>query len=432
MSAERNNSLWTLTKEIENTLRIWHPDCQVLPYGSVTSGFAFEDCDLDAFVCSHYYDHMDNREIVCVLADILRSQARFTCVTAITEARIPIVQLQDQLTGISVDLNPSSFMGVKNSELLRFWKNYDRRCDLLVKIVKHFAFVHQITGRGMGHHLNSYALVLMVIFFLQTKDILPSVASLQEDVPEDICESWNCAFNRERKTSTNNTQSITELLMEFFQFYIDFDFSTMGVCPYNGQVEEKTEARALVVKDPFELTRNVTGNVDSSHLGHTISCFKFAVSVLSLTVTGSSAGVHSLFQITETTQHSQHRGKQLSQHSCHQYIQHSGQQLSQHSEEQFGPQSGNQLGHHSGHQYSQQSGQQLVHFSGQNFQIMGANQYPGQHQAQYQGQHSYQQPALPPEVHQHPYTGNHLLLSALGVQQVAGNPQPGGQSYRYR
>ena len=115
-------------------------------------------------------------------------------------------------------------MGVKNSELLRFWKNYDRRCEFIVRFVKYFGRRYQVTGGGLGHHLNSYALVLMVIFFLQTKDILPSVASLQDDVPEDICESWNCAFNRERKTSTNNTQSITELLMEFFQFYNDFDF----------------------------------------------------------------------------------------------------------------------------------------------------------------------------------------------------------------
>ena len=61
----------------------------------------------------------------------------------------------------------------------------------------------------------------MVVFFLQSKDILPSVASLQQDVPEQICEGCNFAFDKERRSCGENHPelNISQLLLEFFQFW---------------------------------------------------------------------------------------------------------------------------------------------------------------------------------------------------------------------
>ena len=163
--------------------------------------------------------------------------------------------MTDQLTGINFDVNASTYKGVKNSEFLYFYKNFDPRCESLVRIVKYFNIKHRIIGSGLGQHFNSYTTVLMVVFFLQSRDILPSVASLQDNVPEDICEGANFAFDKERRSSSANSQSIMELLLEFFQFYAEFDFSTAMICPLIGSTVVKEEIfrqDEVVVRDPFE------------------------------------------------------------------------------------------------------------------------------------------------------------------------------------
>ena len=207
--------------------------------------------------------------------------------------------MRDKLTGVSIDVNASSYKGVKNSEFLYFCKNFDPRCEQLGKIVKYFAIKHRIIGTGLGHHFNSYTIVLMVIFFLQSKDILPSVASLQHDVPEDICEGANFAFNKERRWSSVNSQPVTELLLEFFQFYAEFDFSTAMVCPLTGSIVEKEEMfreDEVVVRDPFEVERNVGRYVSRVTREYLVSCYRRGGRVLSRIQGGKTSELWRLFE----------------------------------------------------------------------------------------------------------------------------------------
>ena len=311
LSSERTNFMINLSQEIEANLHSEFPECQVFPYGSFSSGFAFENCDLDIYAdlgpsvfdesSKKPSDAWSARERTRAVGDILRRNERFRSATAITNAKIPIVKIKDRRTGIRCDVNTSSEKGVRNSEFLHFCKNYDKRVDQLVKIVKYFSLRHEIISSGVGSHFNSYTVVIMVIFFLQTKDILPSVGSLQEAVPEDIVENCNFAFSREMKHRSDNNQQISELLMEFFQFYVNFSFSTEIICPLAGRPVEKERFlsceelppallgstnnklktyKKVVVQDPFELSRNLAQNVTSSSLDHLISSFQFGVSIL--------------------------------------------------------------------------------------------------------------------------------------------------------
>ena len=90
----------------------------------------------------------------------------------IANARTPIIRLKERRTGIKCDINVVSRMGVKNTEYVDFCRELDPRCLPLISILKYFSSTPEITGRGKGGHMNSYTLVLMVIFFLQKKNIL--------------------------------------------------------------------------------------------------------------------------------------------------------------------------------------------------------------------------------------------------------------------
>ena len=335
ISEERTALLCQLALQVEADLHSEFPDCQVVPYGSFSSGFAFENCDLDVYTDlgrsvldetsakpSHQWT---GREVTRVVADILRRNERFRSATAVTNAKVPIVKIKDRRTGIQCDVNSSSAMGVKNSQFLNFCKNYDRRVEQLVKIVKYFACKHGIIGSGIGPHFNSYTVVVMVIFFLQSKDVLPSVASLQEDIPEDICENWNFAFDKDKKTSSENDQPISELFLEFFRFYVSFPFSSEVVSPFVGTPVKKEviqsgewpltkldplnigclskklqTCREVVIQDPFELSKNLARNVSSARLAHLISSFQYAVGIIESVIDGASQ-FYKLFKDDQTT-----------------------------------------------------------------------------------------------------------------------------------
>ena len=324
ISEERRELLGQLAQQVETSLHSEFPGCRVVPYGSFSSGFAFENCDLDVYTNlgrsvfdessakpSHKWSA---REKTRVVADILRRTERFRSATAVTNAKIPIVKIKDRRTGIRCDVNSSSSMGVKNSQFLNFCKNYDRRVEQLVKIVKYFAYKHGVIDSGIGPHFNSYTVVVMVIFFLQSKLILPTVASLQKDIPEDICENWNFAFDKDKKRSSENNEPISELLLEFFRFYASFPFSSEVISPNVGipvskQIIQSGEwpldmsdpdkkigslgkklktHKEVVIQDPFELSKNLSKNVSSSRLAHLISSCQFGVNIIESVIDGTS------------------------------------------------------------------------------------------------------------------------------------------------
>ena len=331
ISEERAALLTQLAQQVETNLHSEFPDCKVVPYGSFSSGFAFENCDLDVYTnlghsvldesSAKPSSQWNDREKTRVVAEILRRNERFRSATAVTNAKVPIVKIKDRRTGIRCDVNSSSAMGVKNSQFLNFCKNYDRRVEQLVKIVKYFAYKHGIIGSGIGPHFNSYTVVVLVIFFLQSKHVLPTVASLQEDIPEDFCENWNFAFNKDRKTSLENDQPISELLLEFFRFYASFPFSTDVVSPNVGTAVNKQMIEAgegpwdnkieslsrklniykeVVIQDPFELSKNLSKNVSSSRLAHLISSCQYGVNIIEAVIDGTEE-FYKLFQDAHTT-----------------------------------------------------------------------------------------------------------------------------------
>jgi len=58
-----------------------------------------------------------------------------------------------------------------------------------------------------------------------------------------------------------------ELLMEFFEFFADFNFSEHGVSVVNGSVVEKVDPSAPVyIENPLERELNVSKNVLEEHL----------------------------------------------------------------------------------------------------------------------------------------------------------------------
>ena len=76
-------------------------------------------------------------------------------------------------------------MPVVTTEFLRLCCGHDLRVRPLCLVIKYWSVRYKLSGScdGSGHGretiMSNYALVMMVLFFLQKEEILPSVKELQ-------------------------------------------------------------------------------------------------------------------------------------------------------------------------------------------------------------------------------------------------------------
>ena len=88
--------------------------------------------------------------------------------------KVPILRYQDKVSGIDVDVSVNNILAVYNSDLIYAYCQIDQRFHIMATFLKNWAKSVKIIGAPSGY-LSSYALTLMVIAFLQSRQppILP-------------------------------------------------------------------------------------------------------------------------------------------------------------------------------------------------------------------------------------------------------------------
>jgi len=137
--------------------------------------------------------------------------------------------------------------------------------------------------------ISAYAHVLMIINFLQIKGVVPNLQALAADItPRMMCEGYDVTYLQDisQVPKSTNTQSLGELLVEFFHYYgHQFRFTssvvsvrTAGILSLTSKLDEFVgrEGKFVFIEDPFKLDHNLGRNVDkgskcpqfSGSLGH--------------------------------------------------------------------------------------------------------------------------------------------------------------------
>ena len=115
-------------------------------------------------------------------------------------------------------------------------------------VIKSWAINHKLAGcdSNRKEFINSYAIILLVIFYFQNEQILPSVIALQANMenkdsvvvtkygkkietgfPKDISLWTRCCLSKKNKT-------MADFVHGFFQFYAKFDYENCIVSPNSG------------------------------------------------------------------------------------------------------------------------------------------------------------------------------------------------------
>uniref|UniRef100_A0AC35UCU1 NTP_transf_2 domain-containing protein n=1 Tax=Rhabditophanes sp. KR3021 TaxID=114890 RepID=A0AC35UCU1_9BILA len=135
---------------------------------------------------------------------------------------------------IKFDMQFSHYHSLRNTDLLRHFAGLDSRFRMLYIWVKELAIQMRIKDGAFGL-LSSYHISLLVAHFLQTKrsndsSVLPLVTKVFEDrisgkvLIEKVIESLDTPVNIKKIITSKNTDSISDLVVQFVDYFAGFDY----------------------------------------------------------------------------------------------------------------------------------------------------------------------------------------------------------------
>ncbi|KAI5118625.1 hypothetical protein M0805_006993 [Coniferiporia weirii] len=276
-------------KLLERLIRTIEPDSRLLSFGSTANGFSLRNSDMDLCCLIDSEERLSATDLVTMVGDLLERETKFH-VKPLPHARIPIVKLSLDPSpglplGIACDIGFENRLALENTRLLLCYSMVDpTRVRTLVLFLKVWSKRRKINSPYQGT-LSSYGYVLLVIYFLvhvKNPPVLPNlqqIPPLRQIPPEEYHMGdrniWffdDIELLRQRWNSSN-TESVAELLIEFFRYYArDFSYNT-GVASIRAGLLKKDakgwqndtdprykdarERNRLCIEDPFEVDYNV-------------------------------------------------------------------------------------------------------------------------------------------------------------------------------
>ncbi|GJQ74416.1 hypothetical protein Trydic_g21287 [Trypoxylus dichotomus] len=299
---EANNASQNQDKErqvcvaLVKVLKEKFPMCKAYPFGSRVTGLGYCDSDLDVFLDigdmyqgSHHQGADEQAGIVNVVAKTLEKHKKsFSDINKVAGARTPIVQVFHKESNIDCDISFRHGLSVENTAFIRLCLDLQTILRPTMLYLKEWYAVTNITG------ISSYALTMLMIFYLQTTGYLLSVKELRVINAEKgtVIDGWETikytlSLQRMKEYINRCDYTVAQLMENFFEYYAKFDFEKWVVCPLMGFLVEKSHFNGngaalpvemekyveklknrdpeyfrnltpICVQDPFDLSHNVT------------------------------------------------------------------------------------------------------------------------------------------------------------------------------
>ncbi|CAK1543299.1 unnamed protein product [Leptosia nina] len=212
--------------------------CQIEVFGSIMIGLAMKNSDIDCLV--NLPPNL-RREPIILLRETekaLSQNTKFQIVNINTKSKKPLIVVLHKHTQISCDITFSDRNCIKICDLMIYLISRDDRIRPLMLTIKYWSKIYDLTG---NKKMKNFCLQLLIVFYLQQKEILPSIKSLQQNIEEEITGLWNTAFARPISYSNDDTETVYTLLGGFFQYYSNFDFKNNIISLYLGHLIHRTD-----------------------------------------------------------------------------------------------------------------------------------------------------------------------------------------------
>ncbi|XP_041817882.1 poly(A) RNA polymerase, mitochondrial [Chelmon rostratus] len=297
LTEENSRLRFLVCSLLQDIAAAYFPECTIKPFGSSVNGFGKLGCDLDMILdldgisgrkaktpkgglSLEYNLKRANSEravtqsILSVIGECL-DQFGPGCVGVqkILNARCPLLRFAHQPSGFQCDLTANNRVAIKSTELLYLYGELDPRVRFLVFTVRCWARAHGITSSIPGAWITNFSLTVMVLFFLQKRSpaIIPTLDHLKNlagPADKSVIEGNDCTFVSDfsKIQLQSNTETLEQLLREFFEFYASFAFNKMSINIRKGKEQNKPEVTPLHIQNPFETSLNISKNVNATQL----------------------------------------------------------------------------------------------------------------------------------------------------------------------
>ncbi|XP_030556408.1 terminal uridylyltransferase Tailor [Drosophila novamexicana] len=265
---------------------------RIYKFGSRITGIGTCSSDLDVFVdignSFHTFEHRASKDTLFrlrILRELFCASNEWRIINVIEQARVPIIKTCHLASGIECDICLNS-LGFCNTNLLKYIFETQPLAQYMCIYLKTWLERCKLTEQ-----ISTYSMALMVIYFLQLQQLLPSIELMQQEdsLPaKQLVGPWIANFAQKSLSDMGVQQIevsvplIKEKVKELFEFYATFNYERYMVCPYfgrkhvaiskilkempkrytkyayNNPESELQIQKPMVVQDPIQLNHNVT------------------------------------------------------------------------------------------------------------------------------------------------------------------------------
>ena len=244
-------------------------------YGSLMNNFLIEEGDVDISIVpknisieqfSVYLEEIKN--------EILKNKLG-KCENLQISTRYSLLRVIDYPTGINIDITIHTMLPMYNTKLIRIYSLFDQRFHIMGIYIKYWVKRNHIYG-APEKFLSSYALLLLIIHFLQSEvepKILPILQKIENKTInyeynhngkivvtniyfEDNMEKIN-NYMKIINCNKENNDSVGELIVKFFEFYA-YKYNHDYLISINNSEKKscKGEHISYPIEDPFDIEHN--------------------------------------------------------------------------------------------------------------------------------------------------------------------------------
>ncbi|GFN98556.1 Zinc finger, cchc domain containing 6 [Plakobranchus ocellatus] len=269
-----------IVTRLQGLLQSHIPDILLYMYGSSLTGFGLKDADINVNLSSSDKD----KKLTFLLKDVHaimkdKEGTGFSHVRADFSAKVPVLLIQDDDSGLHVSMAIHCYSAHCSSELLAIYSDMDIRVRKLAVAFRYWAHLCGLDRQKDGF-IPPQALNVMVIYFLQklNPQVIPTIVPPKvsgEDVGDFRQDKPSFEKMRAKAMSgakeTRNKMSVGELWLRLLRFYsIDFDVGGVVVSIRSGQAVPRNtkpwNCKKLAVEDPYMIKKNITRMVNNSRI----------------------------------------------------------------------------------------------------------------------------------------------------------------------
>jgi len=272
--------LYTFTKYKKLIYRVLSKEKilkKVKPYGSYMNNFLIDSGDIDICIVPKCSILEFSNSLEKIKEEITTNNFGEHKLTH-HNSRYMLLKIVDHQTKFVIDITVHNMLPILNTNLIRLYSLYDQRFHILGLYIKHWSKMNKIHGAA-DNYLSSYAMLLMLIYFLQNvvdPKVLPNLQNVEKKesiyeynqngemiktniyYEEDVQKIKN--YLSTSNSGRENKESATQLLLKFFEYYsYYFDYYEQKIAIHkspNELVKKTHDNIAYSIEDPFDPYHN--------------------------------------------------------------------------------------------------------------------------------------------------------------------------------